>query len=220
MQETKNSVAEEVEKELLTVFRRNTEKWMRISISILRNREDAEDALHEAFRRVLRRAPRFASSEDLRLYLGRAIGNTAFELYKMRKRERKQYAPVLERLLTRSALEHQDPFRPDLLMEEAEDRAELEGKLRLLRQAVDNLPQKQQEAVRLTMLGEDEASYRSLEATSGIPRSTIRHRSQQGIDALRRYMAQEMQMREMQVARGDQKKRQGGGAPTKVEQAG
>ena len=183
---------EEVKTALAAVFNQHSAKWVRIGTAILRNQDDAEDVLHEAICRVLKRNPHLPSLEELRLYLGRAVGNTAFEFYKRRKRERKQYAPIVEKILARSELKHIDPFRPDFIMENEECYIEREKQRRLLRRCLNDLPLKQYEAVQMTMLGDDNMTFRDMELASGIPRSTIRHRSKQGLRTLRKYMKREM----------------------------
>ena len=194
MQTDKISDEDEVRAALAAIFNQHSAKWVRVGMAILRNQDDAEDVLYEAIRRVLKRNPHLPSQEDMRLYLGRAVGNTAFEFYKRRKRERQQYAPVVEKILTRSELKHTDPFRPDFIMENEEGYAEREKQLRLLRRCLSDLPIKQYEAIQMTMLGGDSMTLRDMESASGIPRSTIRHRSKQGLRTLRKYMKREMRL--------------------------
>ena len=181
------------EKELRTslaaILHRNSPKWMRRSKAILKNKEDAEDALNEAVRRMLKRGRSFSSQEHMRMYMDRVVSNTAFELYNRRKRERHQYTSIPDVL--KPAMESPESFRPDFIMEEEELYAEHECRLKLLRRGLEELPPHQYEAVRLIVLGGSGATMRDMESASGIPRTTLRYRYLQGLQALRKYMARE-----------------------------
>jgi RNA polymerase sigma factor (sigma-70 family) len=165
---------------------------MRINTAILRNKEDAEDVLNEAVRRMLKRNRPFSSCEDMRMYMGRVVTNTALELYKRRKRERRQYSPVLESIIAKSTAEPSESFRPDFIMEEEERYAELEDRLVILRRGLETLPAHQYEAIRLTVFNGGGVTLRDLESISGIPRATLRYRYLQGVKALRKYMTREL----------------------------
>ena len=183
---------EDLRATLAAILHRNSPKWMRISTAILKNKEDAEDILSEAVRRILKRRRPFLSQEHMQMYMGRVVNNTALELYKRRKRERRQYAPVLENYLRKSIAASDDFFRPDFIMEEEERYAERECRLMMLRRGLEELPPHQYEAIRLTVLSNRGMTLRDAESLSGIPRTTIRYRCLQGIRALRKYMAREL----------------------------
>ena len=183
---------EDLRTTLAAILHRNSKKWMRTSAAILRNKEDAEDILSEAVRRMLKRKRTFSSQEHMQLYMGRIVSNTAFELYKRRKRERRHYAPVLENSIKKSLAASDEFFRPDFIMEEEERYAEHESRLRILRRGLEELPVHQYEAIRLTMFNNNDKTLRDAESLSGIPRTTIRYRCLQGIRALRKYMSREL----------------------------
>lgn len=174
---------------------RNRAKWLRINAAILKNREDAEDAFQEAVRRVLAHSRALPSPDHVRMYLGRAIGNTALELYKSRKRERMRQVPIREYIAMPSSIR-----RPDAWIEEREKSAEKEHQLRLLRQGLRHLPRKQHEALRLLILESRGQSIREVGCANGIPYSTLRHRSKQGLRMLRQYLERGMK----QVLRREQ----------------
>jgi len=71
---------------------RHGDKWLRFVTRLVA--EDAEDVMQEAVRRVLLRNRPFRSTEEVRLYLGRAIRNTAIETYHIRKRDRARHLPL------------------------------------------------------------------------------------------------------------------------------
>jgi RNA polymerase sigma factor (sigma-70 family) len=182
---------EELRTALAAVLHRNSPKWMRISRKILKNKEDAEDVLSEAVRRMLKRGPSFSSQEHMRMYMGRVVSNTAFEFYKRRKNERRRQAPILEDIIKKSTMEQTEYFRPDFIMEEEERYAEHEDRLIMLRRGLEELPAHQYEAIRLTVFGSSGRTQRDMESASGIPRNTLRYRYLQGLRALRKYMARE-----------------------------
>jgi RNA polymerase sigma factor (sigma-70 family) len=183
---------EDLKTTLAAILHRNSQKWIQMSTAILKNREDAEDALSEAVRRMLKRGRAFSSQEHMRMYMGRVVSNTTFELYKRRKRERRQYDNVLKGAIIRSRSESAESFRPDLIMEEEEHYSEHEGRLMILRRGLEKLSPHQYEAIRLTMLCSSGTTLRDAESASGIPRATLRYRCMKGMRALRKYMIREL----------------------------
>jgi RNA polymerase sigma factor (sigma-70 family) len=166
-----------------SILDQNRGKWQRFISGILKNDADAEDVVQNAVRRVLVRDKPFSSEEQVRMYLGRAIGNAAFERYKCMKRERLRQMPVDEQVLM--SAESNSPYDR---MEQAEQCIERERLLGLVRQGLERLPSKQYEALRLTILESRGSSIRDAGMNNGIPYSTLRHRSKQGLRSLRRYL--------------------------------
>lgn len=70
--------------------------FLRKAESILRNREEAEDAVQEAFTKVYIAAPRFTVTEggSFKSWAYRILMNTAFTKYQKRKREWARTAPL------------------------------------------------------------------------------------------------------------------------------
>ena len=166
-----------------SILDQNRGRWQRFIAAILKNDADAEDVVHNAVRRVLVRDKPFSSEEQVRMYLGRAIGNAAFERYKGMKRERLRQMPVDEKVLI--SAENTSPYD---CMEQAERWTEKERLLGLVRQGLEHLPSKQYEALRLTILESRGSSIRDAGMNNGIPYSTLRHRSKQGLRSLRRFL--------------------------------
>jgi RNA polymerase sigma-70 factor (ECF subfamily) len=160
--------------------------WVRYVRRVLGNTADAEDAVQEAVRRVLSRNRPFSSKEDLRMYLGRAVSNTAIEVYHARRRDRMRLVPIKE-----SAVAGPCGNPHDMLIRREEDgqRARL---MEVLSDALHSLPNKQYEALRLTLLEPGGISIRDAGILNGIPYSTLRHRSVQGVRRLRRYATRAM----------------------------
>jgi len=166
------------------VFARHRQRWFRYLIRFLGDPSDAEDVIQESVWKVLARRRSFLSEDELRMYLGRTISNTAVELYHARKRERAAHSPVEAVWCAGSA-----GGAPDGLMELTEDSRVQEMALGCLRAGLDSLPPKQHEAVRLTYLTPGLGSIREVGAALGIPSSTLRHRAIQGVRRLRRYLS-------------------------------
>jgi RNA polymerase sigma factor (sigma-70 family) len=168
---------------LKSVIDHNGGRWLRFIVGILKNEADAEDVIQEAVRRVLARNRPLPSEEQVRMYLGRAIGNAAFELYNSRKRERMRHIPIQESILL-----HAGASGPDTCIEEKERSDQREQLLRLLDEGLARLPLKQHEALRMTILESSGLSIRDVGLTNGIPYSTLRHRNKQGLRRMRKFL--------------------------------
>ena len=164
---------------LAAVMQRHGAKWFRFVLSVLKNEADAEDVLQEATRRVLVRNRNLPTEDEVRKYLGRAITNTAIELYYSRKRDRSRNVAFQDTIGISSST-------PQTELEDGESRAQREIMMRVLEDALNRLPPKQYEAVRVTILEPGISSIRDAGAQNGIAYSTLRHRSLQGLLRLRK----------------------------------
>lgn len=183
---------EDIRTTLTEILHRNSPKWKRLSSAILKNKEDAEDAISEAVKRMLRRGKKFESREHMQMYMGRVVSNTALEFYKRRNREKRRHVPIQKSFFAQFIAEADVASRPDFVMEEEERYAEREYCLTLLRRGLEELPPNQYEAIRLTILGGSGANLRDLENASGIPRATLGYRYAQGLRTLRKYLTREL----------------------------
>lgn len=172
-----------LQRALESVIQNHSGKWLRFIVGILRNEADAEDVLQEAVRRVLTRNRSFPSEEQVRMYLGRAIGNTALEMYNSRKRERRRKTPIHESILL-----YDDTSGPDTFMEEKEENHRKDKMLKLLAKGLKQLPEKQEEAIRMTILESDGLSIRNVGMIHSIPYSTLRHRHKKGLERMRSFL--------------------------------
>src|SRR5512140_1423405 len=173
-----------------SVVRRNGGKWFRFILTILKNEADAEDVIQEAVRRVLSRNVPLHSEEQIRMYLGRAVANAALELYNCRKRERLRHL---------SLPRYPEFSRPLAHLDETDRLRDRERLIGLLDQGLKRLPPKQYEALRLTILQPEELSIRDAGAISGIPYSTLRHRSRQGLKRLGIFLRRSARNQESEV---------------------
>ncbi len=190
MQTQNTSGFEALRSALASVIRNNSGRWLRFILAILKNEADAEDVMQEAVRRVLARDLSFQSEDQVRMYLGRAIGNAALELYNSRKRERLLHSPMNEQITLPA-----HTSSPFLCMGESERSGEKEQMLCLLDEGLRRLPAKQYEALRLTILESPGLSIRDVGVTNGIPYSTLRHRSKEGLRRLRRFLEKQTGIR-------------------------
>ena len=172
-----------LQRTLESVIENNGGKWYRFIVGILRNEADAEDVLQEAVRRVLSRNRSFPSEDQVRMYLGRAIGNTAFEMYNNRKRDRRRNTPIQESILL-----YENTSGPDARMEEKEENFRKQRMIQLLDKGLKQLPEKQEEAIRITILESDGLSIRDVGAIYKITYSTLRHRNRKGLERMRRFL--------------------------------
>jgi RNA polymerase sigma factor (sigma-70 family) len=178
-------VSAALHKSLESAINHNNGRWFRFVVGILKNEADAEDVIQEAVRRVLARNRVFPSEEQVRMYLGRAIGNTAFEMYNSRKRERLRNAPVQE-----STLLCAGAAGPDNPLETKEETNRKNRMLDLIETGLRQLPSKQEEALRMTILESNGQSIRRIGARHQIPYSTLRHRNKQGLRRMRKFLEQ------------------------------
>jgi len=178
-----NTTSADLRAALASVIGHHGGSWIRHTVRVLGNESDAEDVLQEAVRRVLIRNLPLSSEEQVKMYLGRAISNTAIEFYHNRKRQRMRQVSLQEQILLPANSD--SPYTAIEKKEKCRRRAYM---LRLLKKGLAQLPPKQYEALRLTILESNGRSIRDAGATSGIPYSTLRHRSKQGLRWLRRFL--------------------------------
>jgi len=198
IKEMKTSAAEEkIDLRIVIggLLHRHGKKWRGYVFKIVRNHEDAEDVVQEALRRVLSRNRTFRSSSDVRMYLARAIGNTAIEYYHARKRERLRELPLCECTDLQSEVTN-----PQDRLEEMESFEQQNLVLEFLGEGLNRLPPKQYEALRLTVMDTAPTSIREAGVGNGIPYSTLRHRSVQGLRRLRSYVRRMLREASLRLA--------------------
>jgi RNA polymerase sigma factor (sigma-70 family) len=179
---------------IASLIRRHGDKWFRFVLRIVGNQQDAEDVVQEAVRRVLLRNRPFRTEEEARMYLSRAICNTAIESYHCRRRERVRCLPLKEQTLSAS-----ESVSPQAMLENQEESDQTERLTRLLKEGLAHLPTKQYEALYLTVLEPGAASIRDAGAERGIPYSTLRHRSVQGLRRLKKFIRRALRSAPLKV---------------------
>ena len=108
------------------------------------------------------------------------------------------------KILSSFLLKYSDNYRVKLdspaCVEEKETSNEKARMLHLLSEGLTKLPLKQHEAIKLTILECRGLSIRDVGKTHGIPYSTLRHRSKQGIRRLRKFLERSLGKKEMKSA--------------------
>jgi len=166
-----------------SVMAKNGPKWFRFVLRMLGNQADAEDVLQEAVQRVLLHGQPLPDEDQARMYLSRTICNIAIETYHGKRRERRRRVSLREDILPVC-----NKTDPQSHLEKMEDSVERVHLIRLLNQGLSRLPAKHYQAVRLTIMESEAASIREAVALNGIPYSTLRHRSAQGVQQLRKFL--------------------------------
>ncbi|MGH9523711.1 MAG: RNA polymerase sigma factor [Terriglobales bacterium] len=151
--------------DLETVVREHSRLVFRVAYSVLRNREDAEDAAQETFIRLMRQD--LSKIEEPRLWLARVAWRVAVD------RVRRRPSPPLE-----------DEF-PEIidgarLADDALLDAELQAKVESL---IEALPRKLREVVRLSTV--EEMNSADVAQVLGIPEGTVRTRMSRARQILR-----------------------------------
>ncbi len=130
------------------------------------SKSDAEDLVHEAVRRILETDISKIKRESLRMYLFRIVYNLCKDYYIAGTNSR----PLIE----------SDDEIPDSSEEDVLDMEEIER----LNCILDNLPYKEGEVVRMSVI--DELSFVEISQILSIPASTVKSRYKTGMEKLRR----------------------------------
>lgn len=155
-------------------------RMLRVAKRLLRNEEDARDAVQDAFLAVVRSVARFEGGSRLATWLHRITVNAA--LMKLRAEGRRPEEENIEPLLPRfradgHQIESSVPWRgADAALEEAELQ-------QLVHEAVDRLP----EAYRLVLLLRDieELTPEETAEALGVPKNVLKVRLHRARQALR-----------------------------------
>ncbi len=172
------------------ILGQNGGKWLQFARRVLRNRADAEDVLQDAVQRALGCKRDFSTDDEARKYLARIVTNLSFEIYKNRKRERNRQVCVDDDFPSVSGIP-----TPDAQLEQQENEIEESTMLSALNEALNRLPPREYQALRITVMDCEGSSIREAGASSGIPFSTLRHRRIEGLRRLRKYMHRALRLR-------------------------
>ena len=162
--ETSHSNSREIsgEEALAALVEQYATTLYRVAYSVLRNAEDAEDAVQETFLRVLRHQETLAEVRDRRVWLIRIVWNIVLDK-KRRAKTRPETDDVaeFERVLPARGLS-------------AEDRAAAAQHHARVLALVETLPDKEREA--LTLSAFEELSSVEIASVLGITESSVRSR--------------------------------------------
>jgi RNA polymerase sigma-70 factor (ECF subfamily) len=175
-----------------TVMRRHNTRLFRVARSILKNEEEAEDALQEAYLHAYRQIGDFRGSAQLRTWLTRIVINQA--LTRVRKLKRDQ---VLVSFEAGRATDARETDMPDTTGESPSDAALRAETRQLLERRIDELPL----AFR-TVFVMREVEEMTVEETAEcleIPQATVRTRLFRARAILRERLSRDLDVAATQV---------------------
>ena len=153
--------------EFTALVERNTHFMFRVANTVLRNRQDAEEAVQETFFKLYRTAA-WKRMEDEKAFLARSVWREAID--RLPKRNHESLAE-----------QHRQVASPELSPEttalESSERA-------LLRSLIDKLPEDLRQPLVLSAL--QELNSRQIGLVMGIPEGTVRTRLQRARTELKR----------------------------------
>ena len=138
------------------------------------NEDDARDALQEAFVKCWRHRDQVAEVKNLKAWVFRVALNTGRDLRETAWRRKKQPLPANEAMVESSAA------TPMQIAEENEQ-------LRLLRGAITELREEEQEVFLLRQNGD--MTYDEIALAIGVPTGTVKTRMRLAVEKLRKFMA-------------------------------
>jgi RNA polymerase sigma-70 factor (ECF subfamily) len=156
-----------VREEIEAIYRRHRQGLFTLALSITRCPELAEDAVHDACARLLRLEAR--PDRDAVAYVFAAVRNAALDHARRRR-------PSLEYPASIFDVRQTDPA---VAAREAEQQ-------RLAREAVDQLPLKQREAVVLRLY--TDLTFEQIAETLGEPLPTVASRYRRALERIRRIL--------------------------------
>jgi RNA polymerase sigma-70 factor (ECF subfamily) len=161
-----------------TLVQRYTGALYQVSLRLLRNQPDAEDAVQQTFIQAFESLPRKRPEVPTRAWLFQVAHNKCIDLLRRRH------------AIPRSQLEREDdeateadPMDAEPLPDEIYERAELQ---QLLRSAIDHLQPRAREVVLLRYLGD--LTFAEIGSSLGIPENTAKTTFQRAKQQLRAFL--------------------------------
>ncbi len=159
---------------LEAVFRSELDGLYRMALRLLGSREEAEDAVQDAYIRVAGASSRQEMPKHPRGWIFRVLRNLCID--RLRTRTSRLRVVTAEKDIETLAQHHADPRTPesDLLNTDALDR---------VARALDAMPRELSEVLSLVVI--ENLSYREAAAVTGVPLGTVRSRLSRARDMLR-----------------------------------
>jgi len=157
-----------VREQLEQVYRQHRQGLFSVTLSITRNVAEAEDAVHDAFVRLSRRET--PVSGDLVAYVFASVRNAALDQLRRRARAPEPLDSVFDDQAPR-----QESSEAGYIEDERE---------RLVRDAVEQLPDAQRQTVVMKVYGG--LTFQQIAEAFGEPLSTVSSRYQRALEALRK----------------------------------
>jgi RNA polymerase sigma factor (sigma-70 family) len=145
------------------LVRRHADRSFGLALRILRNREDAEEAMQDAFVRVFRSVEQFEGKSSFTTWLYRIVYNVCMSI--VQRRGSGNLSPAIEEPMFEIAAI--DDSMPNRVAESAEFDL-------IVRREIESLPADQ--ALVLTLFLLNEQSYNKIVAITGLPLGTVKNR--------------------------------------------
>jgi RNA polymerase sigma factor (sigma-70 family) len=173
------------------LMRRNNRRLFRVARSVLGDRDEAEDALQEAYLQIYRNISQFRSQAALSTWLTRLVLNECFGRLR-RTARRENIIPMLRAHndAELNAMPEDDSALPDNILARSQIRAVIERKL-------DELPEVLRTVFVLRSI--EELGVEETAQCLGIPQATVRSRHHRARHLMREALAREVDHAERDV---------------------
>ncbi len=160
---------------LARIYEKYRSDLLRLAVSLLSERDDAEDAVHDVFISFARAAGRLRMNGSLKGYLATSVANAA----RNRARAGRRWASA-----------DLDEATPPCMTEPTEHWVILSEDLQRLTDAMARLPQEQREAVALHIYGE--IRFREIAQLQRVSINTAQNRYRYGLNQLHALLEEEL----------------------------
>jgi len=144
-----------------TLFERHYVSVYNFACVLLRNEADAEDVLQDTFLAVAKHADSYEATGKFKPWLMRIVRNRCFNRLETRRSRQERFVPLGLALV-----------EPDSLTPGPPDAAILSEQLRLVREGITELPERQREA--LCLYAFEHMPYREIAAVLNVPMNTVK----------------------------------------------
>jgi len=160
----------ETEEILVELYDEHGPAVYRFLLALTGRKEDAEDAMQNAFFKMARRGNRLAAVQDFKKYLYASARNEALSI--LRKRSRKEIKEI--------------ELQPELCLAPRTDSVEEDEERRIISQALLRLSPEQREVVGLHTF--EELALQEISVLLGISVNTVKSRHRLGLKKLKRIL--------------------------------
>jgi RNA polymerase sigma-70 factor (ECF subfamily) len=160
------------------IYTKYKDNLLRLAFALLNNRDAAEDIVHDSFVSIAKSADKLKIRGNFKSYLATCVVN---RVRNANKTARRQEIIVLDEAETVVS----DLKRPDQWIIDSE-------KLRLLNNAITQLPYEQREVVILHAQGE--MKFKAIAELQGVSINTVQSRYRYGLDKLRSILNSEVKL--------------------------
>lgn len=155
--------------------------WYRVAFQIVRNADDANDVVQEAYRKFIAIEREWPSFEDAKRYFSAILTNTAIDVFKLARRRQERFTDLNPETEpdTSKASNWRRPW----------EALEMEREERLVCECIERirkLPPAQRQAIERLLLDEEAKSLTELSRELGVPISTLKSRAILGIEKVKK----------------------------------